>query len=228
MRPREFAEHRLITAILDGTYPPGAALPGERALSEALGITRPTLRETLQRLSREGWIRICHGKSSVVNDYWQHGGLSLLETLAAYGEFLPRGFIDHLLEVRLILLPEMAALAVTRSPGVLDSYLTPANTLEDQAEIYAAYDWGLQMCMSRSSGNPIFSLILNDFSAIYQTLGRWYFTMPRARQASARYYQDLHRQLDRGPTAVAQTVRQAMAESMDIWRQLKPGDKGKH
>jgi GntR family transcriptional regulator, negative regulator for fad regulon and positive regulator of fabA len=68
-RPREYAEHRLITAILDGTYPPETALPAERAMAETLGITRPTLRETLQRLSREGWIRIRHGKSSVVNDY---------------------------------------------------------------------------------------------------------------------------------------------------------------
>ncbi|MBI9086672.1 MAG: GntR family transcriptional regulator [Desulfobacterales bacterium] len=228
MRPREFAEHRIVTAILDGTYPPGAPLPGERDLAEALGITRPTLRETLQRLSREGWIRIHHGKPSVVNDYWQHGGLSLLGTLATYGEFLPNGFIDHLLEVRLTLLPEVAGLAMTRSPGALDNHLTQAEALEDKAEIYGAFDWGLQICMTRGSGNPIFPLILNDFTAIYRTMGHRYFTMPRARLASAAYYRDLRRQLKRGREAVEQSVRRAMAESIDIWQQLKQKDKGKY
>ena len=27
-----------------------------------------------------------HGKSTAVNDYWQDGGLSLLSTLAQYGD----------------------------------------------------------------------------------------------------------------------------------------------
>ena len=49
-RPVEHAEDHLITAILDGTFPPGSTLPGERELSAQLGVTRPTLREVLRRL----------------------------------------------------------------------------------------------------------------------------------------------------------------------------------
>ena len=58
LRPTQYAEHILVTSILNGTYPAGAVLPGERDMANALGITRPTLRETLQRLAGEGWVQI--------------------------------------------------------------------------------------------------------------------------------------------------------------------------
>lgn len=50
IRPSEHAESALVTAILDGEFPPGSALPGERVLAGQLGVTRPTLREAIQRL----------------------------------------------------------------------------------------------------------------------------------------------------------------------------------
>ena len=48
-----YVEQALLTAILDGTYPPGTALPNERELAAQLQVTRPTLREALQRLARD-------------------------------------------------------------------------------------------------------------------------------------------------------------------------------
>ena len=69
LRPTQYVEKILVTAFLDGTYPTGASLPNERSLAEQIGVTRPTLRETLQRLATEGWIKIRHGKSTVVRNY---------------------------------------------------------------------------------------------------------------------------------------------------------------
>jgi len=40
--------------------------------------------------------------------------------------------------------------------------------LTDSAETDAADEWELQMRMARESGNPIYSLILNDFACIFQ------------------------------------------------------------
>jgi GntR family negative regulator for fad regulon and positive regulator of fabA len=163
LRPTQYVEHFLVTSILNGTYAIGASLPNERQLSEQLGVTRPTLRETLQRLENEGWVKIQHGKPTVVNDYWQTGGLSLLSTLAKYGDYLPNGFITYLLEVRVTLLPPVAGCAVEYHSVVIADHLARAAHLPDEADAYAAYDWDLQMLMARHSRNPIFSLILNDF-----------------------------------------------------------------
>jgi GntR family negative regulator for fad regulon and positive regulator of fabA len=221
LRPAQYAEKFLVTAILDGTYSTGASLPNERRLAEQMGITRPTLRETLRRLAGEGWITIHHGKPTVVNDYWQEGGLSLLSTLARYADYLPNGFITHLLEVRLTMLPPVARRAAIFNPKIIMAYLEKARDLAETARNYADYDWNLQMLMARNSHNPVFSLILNDFSSIFTSMALTYFGDQMARQASGAYYRELTRVLDSSPGAVEQVVERAMQESISIWQDLR-------
>jgi GntR family negative regulator for fad regulon and positive regulator of fabA len=222
LRPTQYVEQILVTSILDGTYPPGAPLPNERRLAKQLGITRPTLRETLQRLAAEGWLRIRHGKSTVVNDYWQDGGLSLLSTLAKYGDYLPNGFITHLLEVRLTMLPPVAARAATHHPDIILDYLSRTEYLTENTRAYSDYDWNLQILMARNSGNPVFLLILNDFTSILTTMAMQYFTEKKARLASRRYYQELSKTIKGGGREhVEAVVKKAMAQSIAIWTEVK-------
>jgi GntR family transcriptional regulator, negative regulator for fad regulon and positive regulator of fabA len=56
-------------------------------------VTRPTLRETLQRLERDGWVEIHQGKPTRVRDYWKEGSLGVLNTLARHPDHLPDNFI---------------------------------------------------------------------------------------------------------------------------------------
>ena len=221
LRPTQYAEHILVTSILDGTYPAGTVLPGERTLANEIGITRPTLRETLQRLAGEGWVRIQHGKPTVVNDFWQKGGLSVLGTLAKYGDFIPNDFIARLLEVRVILLPPVARLAAVHRPRKIMSFLDRRPQLADSAETYAAYDWELQICMARQSGNPIYGLILNDFAPIFRTMAALYFAAQKSRKASLRYYRNLARAIERKDYSVEKVVKKAMEQSIEIWHEVK-------
>jgi GntR family negative regulator for fad regulon and positive regulator of fabA len=222
LRPTQYVEKILVTSILDGTYPTGAALPNERSLAKQLGITRPTLRETLQRLAGEGWVRIHHGKPTVVNDYWQDGGLSLLSTLAKYGDYLPNGFITHLLEVRLTMLPPVAGRAATYHPDIILDYLSKADDLIEDAGTFSNYDWNLQMLMARNSHNPVFSLILNDFAAIFTAMALRYFSAKKARRASLAYYRELSNTIKASNRAgVERVVEKAIQQGISIWQELK-------
>ena len=221
LRPTQHVEKTLVTAILDGTYPTGAALPNERSLAKQLGITRPTLRETLQRLAVEGWVKIHHGKPTVVNDYWQDGGLSLLSTLAKYGDYLPNGFITHLLEVRLTMLPPVAGRAATYHPDIILDYLSKADDLIEDAGTFSNYDWDLQMLMARNSHNPVFSLILNDFASIFTAMAWRYFSAKKARQASLAYYRELSNTIKGSDRAgVERVVQKAIQQGISIWQEL--------
>ncbi|MFP1591218.1 fatty acid metabolism transcriptional regulator FadR [Escherichia coli] len=80
--PAGFAEEYIIESIWNNRFPPGTILPAERELSELIGVTRTTLREVLQRLARDGWLTIQHGKPTKVNNFWETSGLNILETLA--------------------------------------------------------------------------------------------------------------------------------------------------
>jgi len=91
-KPAQLCESRLISAILDGTFPINSSLPAERELAARLGVTRPTLREVLTRLDRAGWIEIHHGKPTRVRDYWREGNLMVLAALAQAARQLPPTF----------------------------------------------------------------------------------------------------------------------------------------
>jgi GntR family transcriptional regulator, negative regulator for fad regulon and positive regulator of fabA len=221
-RPAEHVEKFVITSILDGTYPIGSALPNERVLAANLGVTRPTLRETLRRLAGEGWITIHHGKPTIVNDYWLEGGLSLLGTLSRYADFLPNGFITHLLEVRLAMLPPLAGRAAACRPGRILDYLAEASTLAEDAQAFAKFDWQLQMLMARTSRNPVYSLILNDFASIFNNMALIYFSNKSARRASRQFYLELGRALETDTGAVESIVKKAMAQSILIWQKNRP------
>src|SRR5512135_3692860 len=102
-RPAELVESRLINAILDGEFPIDSRLPAERELAARLGVTRPTLREALQRLARDGWVEIHHGRPTRVRDYWHEGSLGVLSTIARRPDHLPPDFVPNLLVVRLLM-----------------------------------------------------------------------------------------------------------------------------
>jgi GntR family negative regulator for fad regulon and positive regulator of fabA len=139
-RPAAYAEEALVTAILEGTYPPGSTLPGERDLAAQMGVTRPTLRETLQRLACEGWLTIQQGKATRVNDFWREGGLTVLGALVRYSEQLPPDFVPNLLEVRLALAPAYTRAAVESSAVRVAGCLADHVLLDDTPEAFAAFD----------------------------------------------------------------------------------------
>ncbi len=215
----EQIEKSIITAILEGELPPGSTLPSERDLAGQLGVTRPTLRETLKQLAKEGWVKIQHGRPTQVADYWREGGLGVLKTLAKHGDLLSPELIGHLLEFRANLQPVIAQAAAQRDPQGFLEYLQKASGLSDQAQDYVEFDWQLQVLMAELSGNPIFRLIINDFTQAFSVLAGFYFAAPEQRRRSRSFYQSLAGALKDGRPVEA-VVRQAMEESAQVWQKL--------
>ncbi len=217
-RPAAYAEQALVTAILDGDYPPGSTLPGERDLAAQLGVTRPTLREALQRLERDGWLTIQQGKSTVVNDFWQAGGLNVLSALVRYSPKLPPDFIPHLLEVRLAMAPAYTRAAVEHSAARVVNCLSDCDSLDDAPEAFAAFDWKLHHTLTVASGNPVYTLILNGFAGFYEQMACLYFAQPEARASSRAFYAALLAAARKGNAAKAEQITRAvMQESITLW-----------
>ena len=220
LRPGRHSEKMIIESILNGAYPPGSFLPPERKLAEMLNVTRPTIRETLQRLASEGWITIQHGKSTEVNNFREKGGMKLLGTMVKYGGYLPEDFILSLMEFRATLIPPIARNAVDRAPAVISTFLSTFRQLDPQAEAFVLYDWRLQEIMAEHSGNPIFLMMLNDFAGIFKTLASLYFTLEAARNASLTYYETLLYAIQHNRESVERIVAAAMRKSIEIYNSL--------
>ena len=220
-KPAELTESRLIAAILDGTFPIDSLLPAERELANQLGITRPTLREALQRLARDGWLEIHQGKPTRVRNYWQEGNLGLLNAITREIEALPPDFVPQLLEVRVSLAPDYAALAVTRHPDDVARLLAGYHSLADEAKTYSEADWGLHHRLTVAAANPAYTLILNGFANLYKLFGALYFSVEVNRRHSDSFYRELEAAaLQHDPDAARTVTKRIMIESLNNYLKL--------
>jgi GntR family negative regulator for fad regulon and positive regulator of fabA len=189
--PAGFAEEYLVDSIWTGRFPPGSFLPAERELSELIGVTRTTLREVLQRLSRDGWLKIQHGKPTKVNNYWETAGLNVLVTMARLDQRGIPELVDQLLSARtnvsVIYIRAAIKNASEKSIGILEQY----KEIEDNADAYSDFDYSLHHQLAFASGNPIYVLILNGFKDMYGRLGRLYFELDEARRLADNHYEGL-------------------------------------
>lgn len=222
-RPAELIESRLINAIVDGEFPINSTLPPERELAQRLGVTRPTLREALQRLARDGWLEIHHGKATRVRDYWHEGNLAVLGAIARHQDHLPPDFVPNLLQVRELLAPAYARLAVKRAAKNLAKFLESYQDLADTPDVFAKADWEVHQYLTIESGNPVFTLILNGFKELYPHMGSVYFVPPKTRARSRRFYADLRAAAQARDADRAEALtREAMQGSRELWKSIKP------
>jgi GntR family negative regulator for fad regulon and positive regulator of fabA len=221
-RPAELIENRLINAIVDGDFPINSTLPSERELAQRLGVTRPTLREALQRLARDGWIEIHHGKPTRVRDYWHEGNLTVLGTIARHQDHVPPDFVPNLLQVRELLAPAYARMTVKRAAKNLAQFLERYQELIDTPDAFAKADWKLHQFLTIESGNPIFTLILNGFKELYPPMSSAYFAQPKARARSRKFYADLRAAAQaRDPDRAEAITRDMMRDSINLWKSIK-------
>ena len=217
LKPAELAEKRLVQAILDGTFPVDSNLPPERELADQLGITRPTLRETLQRLSRDGWIEIHHGKSTRVKNYWQDGNLLILTAIAQHQESIPAEFVANLLEIRVTMAPTYTRLAMQNSLNEVIHLLESLQKIEDTPEEFTKQDLNLHKKLTILSKNPIFTLILNGFGDLYIKMGLIYFKDRQSRDHSRSFYKKLLSAVLSNDFYKAEEVtRQVMQDSIEL------------
>jgi DNA-binding FadR family transcriptional regulator len=97
--------------ILDGRLAPGHRLPSERTLSEALGVSRPSVREAIRSLVAMHILETRHGSGTYVSS------LSLDELLRPlqFVVKLADSGIRDLFDVRALIEPGAAALAAERA-----------------------------------------------------------------------------------------------------------------
>ncbi len=220
--PAGFAEEYLINSIWNSHFPAGSILPAERELSELIGVTRTTLREVLQRLARDGWLTIQHGKPTRVNDFWQTTGLNILETLARLDHDSMPQLIDNLLSVRTNVASIFIRRAIKLYPEKAAVVLRADSIVEDEAGAFTELDYNIFRGLAFASGNPIYGLIINGLKGLYIRVGHQYFSNLNARELARTFYQALLTLCETGqPDSVAELVRNYGSESGEIWHAMQ-------
>lgn len=222
LKPSAQAEYDLVSAILEGRFPAGTKLPGERELATQFGVTRPTLREALGRLHRDGWVNIRHGKPTEVLDFQQEGGLGVLHGLIQTGKIQHLKYVENLLEVRRAMAPFYTRSAVAKHPEKVSEICAEGIQLDDDAASFMQYDWRLHHGLTCISENAIFTMILNGFKGLYFSLAEPYFQVPVSRELSGQWYQGLRQAaLSHQPDVAEKITIDVMDHSLHIFRQVQ-------
>ncbi|MEP1384492.1 MULTISPECIES: fatty acid metabolism transcriptional regulator FadR [Paraglaciecola] len=220
--PAGFAEEYIVESIWSGRFPPGTILPAERELSELIGVTRTTLREVLQRLARDGWLTIQHGKPTKVNNFWETSGLNILETLARLDEDGISELVDHLLAARTNLSAVFIRGAIRHNQEKSIEIVKKGLEINDDSQTFAIKDYQINHDLAFASGNPVYVLMMNGFKGLYARIGSYYFSNQKSRDLTRDYYQQLLELAEaRDYEKVQLVVRNYGIESGKLWGAMR-------
>jgi GntR family transcriptional regulator, transcriptional repressor for pyruvate dehydrogenase complex len=162
---------QILDDVVSGEFAPGEALPSERRLAEVLGVSRPAVREALQRVAQAGLVEVRQGDATTVRDYRRHAGLDLLPRL-----LLPRGELDpaiarSVLEARLLIGPKVAELAAARAGArIEDDLRTAVSAIDGDPDPVARQRHALTFWDHVVDGadSIVFRLMFNSLRAAYE------------------------------------------------------------
>jgi GntR family transcriptional regulator, transcriptional repressor for pyruvate dehydrogenase complex len=162
---------QVLGEVVDGGLEAGEALPSERRLAEVLGVSRPAVREALQRMAQTRLVEVRHGGATTVRDFRRYAGLDLLPRLLVRGGGLDATVARSILEARLVIGPGVAALAAERGGPALLAALTDAvdalAATDDDVErqVHALAYWDVVV---DGADSLAFRLMFNSLRAAYE------------------------------------------------------------
>lgn len=144
--------HLLHSRILNGDYPANQKLPSENTLAEEFGVSRPVLREALERLREQGVIHSRQGAGSFVREARTAPlGFARVETIAD---------IQRCYEFRICIETSAARLAAERRNPEALAEIGTALSLMDAATDSLTHredaDFAFHLAVSKAANNQYF------------------------------------------------------------------------
>jgi DNA-binding FadR family transcriptional regulator len=168
----------LETKIIDGYIQIGDKLPTENELAETYKVSRTVIREAMKALKERGWVETRVAKGTFVTDKLAKGVGDSFDVVVRMN---PENGFDHLIEVREMIEPEIAALAAMR---VTDEQIQKlqaeidlmeaADNNPDGIEKFSNADYNFHIILAETTGNPLILMILNPVVKLMRVQQRYH------------------------------------------------------
>ena len=219
--PAALAEEYIVRSIWNNQFPAGSDLPAERELADKIGVTRTTLREVLQRLARDGWLSIQHGKATRVNNIWDTAGPSIVQTLIRLDRASAPLIISDVLSLRTRMSEYYIYEAVKLNAKACAELLQDFEQVLDNAAAFTEFDYYVFKQFTFIAQKPVYGLVFNSFKGLYSQVGKLYFSNPKGRQVTRNFYRNLLEICERGEyQKVSECIQQHREQSMSLWRNM--------
>lgn len=193
---------RLLSAIIDGTYPPDAALPPEGELAEQSSVSRLTVREAVKQLRAQNVVRVVRGRGTYVNppDRWT----ALAPVVRAASHSSHASLSERLIEARRLIengATELAALRRTESDlAELREHLAAMRDAADahDTEQFVQADIDFHDTVMRATGNLFVPFLFEPFGALLAEGRRETSAVPQIRVNAIAHHEAVLRALESG------------------------------
>jgi GntR family transcriptional regulator, transcriptional repressor for pyruvate dehydrogenase complex len=217
--------------ILSGQFRAGQKLPPERDLAESLDVNRSTVREALKKLEMLGLVEVRHGDGVYVLNYLETGTLELLPSLITSGGAINVGILKGLLDLRRLILPEVAYHAALNRTGEDLSELERI-IFRDTGIGMNDRDMAIYRLIARSSKNISFLIVLNFFnnSGLVAEFLTYYFSDEANITRTERFYREIYGAIrDREPEKSRQIMLDLLVyaerKTIELTTNLQSGEK---
>ncbi|MDD4357393.1 MAG: FadR/GntR family transcriptional regulator [Smithellaceae bacterium] len=174
--------------IMSGMIAPGTRLPTERDLAESFKVNRTTIREALRKLENLDLLDINHGDGVYARNYLESGSLDLIKMAIYSGSDNCKSLLD-ILEVRRIIVPEMASLAAKRRTAADLEDLRYSVLKADLTMLER--DIKVHQMIARCTHNLLCTIILNFFNQVFRDYGYLYFDDERNVTRSRTFHHEI-------------------------------------
>jgi len=162
---------QVLGEVMDGGLEVGEQLPSERRLAEVLGVSRPAVREALQRMTQTRLVEVRHGGGATVRDFRRYGGLDLLPHLLVRGGGVDPSVARSVVEARTSVGPGIAALAAGRGgPALMTALGAVVDRLASTTDPVTWQELALEFwdVVVDGADSIVFRLMFNGLRAAYE------------------------------------------------------------
>jgi len=158
--------NRLLQYLMSGKVSPGQRLPGERSLSEALGVGRAALREALKSLSLLGILEQRQGDGT----YLSSNQSDLLPKVVEWGLLLGAHEVSELVDARSHMEVLLAGLAAERRDeaglAALRAAIQEMRDSTGDLDRYISADVAFHLEIANASGNNVLGGVLRNIRSV--------------------------------------------------------------
>jgi len=154
-------------SIEKGALKPGDQLPAERELALQFGVSRTAVREAVKTLREKGLVEAYPGRGTFITSGSSNSIRLTLDRMIKTGN--AEGTL-HLVEVREILEPEIAALAATRADEESLVEMREAVSIMDKAkrdpDAFIEADLDFHLALAEAAANPLILSLIDSIVGV--------------------------------------------------------------
>ncbi len=165
--------------IIQGDLHIGDQLPAERELCEQFGVSRTAVREAVKALRQKGLLETYPGRGTFITNGTSQAVRHSLNLMVKLGR---ADNAEHLVQVREILEPEIAALAANHVTSeqlvVMSEAVAAMDTALHNADRFVEADLDFHLTLAEATGNEIIPILIDSIVDLLREHRKGIFLTP--------------------------------------------------